>query len=344
MQSHFDGDHLLDEVLLRLDDADRSQVPTGWRTRRPARALDRAPGPLSSRLRRLAAARRPSPHRGRAPADIDRPPAPGGPSLVPDPEQHRRGRGAVQRGRAGPARARRRRGRADAHRGVIDRGLLELINVDTGRPVVQRVVRAEEVLERSEGDAFPDLFVEWDRTAPDRVRVVAARSAPSYAPYDALAHRRPPRPRPAARRRTGHRAGPAAAAMDLTEVAPTLSAAIGEELDDVDGSPRRGPRADSATTGPSPAQGPGSRRRAGSAAAPSTSTRDRGAGSPRARWSSRTWRWRSDRRRRTPRRRRSSARRRTCGRPRAARADGAASGPRCAGSRRSRSRKTVSSP
>ncbi|HKY66671.1 MAG TPA: alkaline phosphatase family protein, partial [Acidimicrobiales bacterium] len=56
MQSHFDGDHLLDEVLLRLDDEDASQVPTGWRTRTARWAFDHAPGSAVERLRQLSGA------------------------------------------------------------------------------------------------------------------------------------------------------------------------------------------------------------------------------------------------------------------------------------------------
>ena len=120
---------------------------------------------------------------------------------------------------------------------MITRALLELINVDTGRPVVRRVIRADDVLERSEGDSFPDLFVEWDRSAPIE-RVWSPTIGTVYAPYEhwrtgdhhdrglLLATGR------------GIAAGRRADSMDLTEIAPTLAAAIGEELDEVDGRPR----------------------------------------------------------------------------------------------------------
>ncbi len=138
----------------------------------------------------------------------------------------------------------------EALRAVVERGLLELINVDTGRPLVQRVVRAEEVLERSDGDCFPDLFVEWDRTSPIEC-VWSPRIGTVYAPYEHW--------------RTGDHhdrglllavgpgiaPGPRATAMELTEVAPTLSAAIGEELDGVDGQPRAD-LVPSGVTGPAP--------------------------------------------------------------------------------------------
>ncbi len=107
MQSHFDGDHLLDEVLAAT--RRRRPVTGADRVAHPHRAL--GPRPCSGiRCPAAAAACRrgcPPPRRGRASADGDQPWAPSGPSLVPDPEQHRRERGAVQRDRAGPLRARR---------------------------------------------------------------------------------------------------------------------------------------------------------------------------------------------------------------------------------------------
>jgi predicted AlkP superfamily phosphohydrolase/phosphomutase len=48
---------------------------------------------------------------------------------------------------------------------VIDE-LLALENVDTGRKAVQWVVRARELYQGPHLDVLPDLFVEWDHTAP----------------------------------------------------------------------------------------------------------------------------------------------------------------------------------
>jgi predicted AlkP superfamily phosphohydrolase/phosphomutase len=48
----------------------------------------------------------------------------------------------------------------------IAAALRELINVDTGRPAVQWVARARELYEGPRLAAMPDLFVEWDHSAP----------------------------------------------------------------------------------------------------------------------------------------------------------------------------------
>jgi predicted AlkP superfamily phosphohydrolase/phosphomutase len=51
--------------------------------------------------------------------------------------------------------------------------LLELGNPDTGRPAVQWVARARDLYHGSRLDAMPDLFVEWDHSAP----ITALRSS-----------------------------------------------------------------------------------------------------------------------------------------------------------------------
>ncbi len=237
MGPHYDGDHLLDEVLRRIDAADRRTLPTGWRTRLAHAALRRMPESLQQRARPLAAAA--LRHRISS--------APPVPAIAPGPRPDRRWYqipnntvvGAIRfnivdREPSGLVPGGREVDRLTA---VITRGLLELINVDTGRPVVQRVVPADEVLERSDGDIFPDVFVEWDRSAPIE-RVWSPTIGTVYAPYEHW--------------RTGDHhdrglllaTGPGIApgrradSMGLTEIAPTLAAAVGEELDEVDGRPR----------------------------------------------------------------------------------------------------------
>jgi predicted AlkP superfamily phosphohydrolase/phosphomutase len=237
MGPHYDGDHVLDEVLRRIDDADRTSVPTGWRTRLAHRALERMPASLRCRARPLAAAA--LRHR-----ISSAPPVPASP---PGPRPDRRwfqvpnntvvgairfnvvGREPAGLVPAGPE--------VDRLAAIVTKGLLEVINVDTGRPVVQRVIPTEEVLERSDGDTFPDLFVEWDRSAPIE-RVWSPTIGTVYVPYEHW--------------RTGDHhdrglllaAGPGIApgrradSMGLTEIAPTLAAAVGEELEAVDGRPR----------------------------------------------------------------------------------------------------------
>jgi predicted AlkP superfamily phosphohydrolase/phosphomutase len=237
MQAHFDGDHLLDEVLLRLDDDDRAGVPTGWRTRTARRALDRLPPRAAHLLHPLAAAA----VRRRIAS------APPRPAIIHGPRRDRRwfwvpNNTAVSGLRFNivgrdPAGLVTEGAELEALRSVVERGLLELINVDTGGPVVLRVVRAEDVLERTPEDVFPDLFVEWDRRAPIE-RVWSPRIGTVCAPYEHW--------------RTGDHhdrglllatgpgivPGPRAEPMDLVSLGPTLSASLGEPLQDVDGRPR----------------------------------------------------------------------------------------------------------
>ena len=49
---------------------------------------------------------------------------------------------------------------------VLTRDLLELVNVDTGNPLVTAVHRASELYPGEDIGHLPDLFVEWDRTRP----------------------------------------------------------------------------------------------------------------------------------------------------------------------------------
>jgi predicted AlkP superfamily phosphohydrolase/phosphomutase len=44
--------------------------------------------------------------------------------------------------------------------------LLDLVNPDTGRSVVESVLRTEEIYQGDHLDSLPDLFVVWNRAAP----------------------------------------------------------------------------------------------------------------------------------------------------------------------------------
>ena len=120
---------------------------------------------------------------------------------------------------------------------VLRAALLDIINVDTGRPAIVNVFTAEDAaLERFDGDRFPDVFVEWDRSQPVE-RVWSPLIGTVVAPYELW--------------RTGHHhdrglliachpdvePGHREPAMPLEDIAPTLSAALGVELRDVDGVP-----------------------------------------------------------------------------------------------------------
>lgn len=156
MTAHYDGTHLLGEVLARLDRPG------------PAGVARRALHPALSPLGALATA-----------AGI--------------PPAFRAGLGRAVRGDGPRALARRRffaepnnsvfggvrlnlagrepRGRVrpeDADRlcAALEKNLLAMINEDSGRPAVVAVTRANRDHERTPDDTMPDLFVHWDRSAP----------------------------------------------------------------------------------------------------------------------------------------------------------------------------------
>lgn len=161
MQAHYDGDPLLDIVLDRLD----TPTSVGLRTRVSRAINDLAPSSLSAPIRRTAAAAL----RRRV---ANRPPAP------PATPRWRAERRFFQIPNNSVVSAVRfnlvgREPQGFVRPEEIERlteglreSLLELTNVDTGRPAVLAVTPSDQVLDRSPGDNFPDLYVEWDRSRP----------------------------------------------------------------------------------------------------------------------------------------------------------------------------------
>lgn len=230
----YDGDHVLDELLRRLD-PNVPDAPHGSRGTAAVReALDVLPeraGPLIRSMAARAVRRRadaipprwsrptgPAPHRSWFPI-------PGNTAV-----------GAVRFNLVGRE-----------SRGVITPGpelerltarltadLLAIVNLDTGRPLVRSVVRSHDVLDRSDDDGLPDLFVEWDRSAPvERVwspgtGTVAAR----YTHWRTGDHNDRGL---VIVRGSGIAAGRRPAPISLMDVAPTLCALLGTELPDADG-------------------------------------------------------------------------------------------------------------
>ena len=121
----------------------------------------------------------------------------------------------------------------DACREQLCRDLLEIVNLDTGRPLARRVVRTAEVHHGENLDLLPDLLIEWEREAPVR-SVGSPKIGRIDAEYTGI--------------RTGdHRApgmliarGPGIApgilpAIAVEDIAPTVAALLGVELTGVDG-------------------------------------------------------------------------------------------------------------
>jgi len=117
---------------------------------------------------------------------------------------------------------------------TLSRDLLNLENAATGEGVVQEVLRTSEIFEGGHLDMLPDLFVVWKRDAPiERVRSDKFGELELHSP----------------RVRTGNHVkdgvfllcGPGiepeeqSAAASITDIGPTIAAILGSPLSDVDG-------------------------------------------------------------------------------------------------------------
>jgi predicted AlkP superfamily phosphohydrolase/phosphomutase len=243
MGPHYDGTHLLDHLLVRLDprvEATDGAGP-GWRTRLAGSVLDRLPVGVASRVAPATAAlvRR---------RMTSAPPAPPRPAVdhegLLDRDRSTRSWFVIPNNTVAGAIRVNVAGRDPA--GVVDpadyddvcadldRWLRQVLNVDTGAPAVTSVVRVDRAMRRHDGDGLPDLLVEWDRSAPIE-RVWSPRTgtvAVAYSHWRTGDHRRSGRlfvlgpgigP--------GHHLGP----VSLADLAPTVAAALGVTLPDVDG-------------------------------------------------------------------------------------------------------------
>jgi predicted AlkP superfamily phosphohydrolase/phosphomutase len=233
MVTHYDGTDVLDPILARLDRHLDDPASTGLRTRLAAAPLRLLPQALRRPGARLAApfVRR---RLAEAPPATDEP-------LPPLPERrwfalpNNSVTGAVRLNLAGREGAGRLR--PEARREVLEwlaERLREVVNVDTGSPIVREVIVTDDVYRRHDGDRLADLYVEWERSQPiERVwsPVVGTIERP-YTHWRTGDHRRrglllavgP-----------GIAAGAQAPEIVSADVAPTVAAALGVTLSDVDG-------------------------------------------------------------------------------------------------------------
>ena len=232
MGPHHDGTHLLDEMLRRIDLADRI-----------AAGEDRLSDAARRRLRELRQdLQRAILRRLRGGADT------GSIREFVSPVERVEQRfflapnnyvyGGVRFNKQG----REPRGRvaAEAMDGLaasLERDLLALINVETGGPVIRGVEPAERWYRRSDGDTIPDLFLDWERSAPIE-SVWSAKTGLVHAPYRNW-------------RSGDHRphglllaTGPGIAPgrelgeMAIEDLPASLLARFGEDCDDMDGRPK----------------------------------------------------------------------------------------------------------
>jgi predicted AlkP superfamily phosphohydrolase/phosphomutase len=119
---------------------------------------------------------------------------------------------------------------------ALTNDLLSLVNVDTGRPVVQRVLRVADVHRGASLHELPDLLVEWSREAP-----IVAVSSSKTGRLDG----RDPQHRSGDHRSEGLffasgasiGAGPLGRAVGVIDFAPTIGTLLGVSLNDVEGTP-----------------------------------------------------------------------------------------------------------
>lgn len=242
MGAHYDGGHLLEEVLGRLDAADRG----GPRGGPVARAVKAVWGALPDAARaRLTPATMALFRRW-----LRRfPPAPKGDYDIGAAE--RAGRrfflqpnnsvyGGVRvnlKGRE-PAGLVEPGPDLEAMYDRIRRDLLALVNVDTGRPAIRAIVRTELHHPRAPHDALPDLLIEWNTDAQIET-VWSAKTGIVHGPAN---HWRTGDHRPSGLLLAAGPTIPAGA--DLGEIAigdlgPTICARFGVRLEGVDGRPVR---------------------------------------------------------------------------------------------------------
>ncbi|CAN7662165.1 alkaline phosphatase family protein [Phenylobacterium sp. LjRoot225] len=230
MGPHFDGDHLLEEILVRLDRHGRAG--------QSAQADEAAAPPAASALRTIArAVRVPKSVRlwvGRTffsrPSEADNRSRQ---RFFKEPNNTVHGgvrlnlMGREPRGCVRPE-------EVDALIAEITEGLLELVNVDTGKPVIRGVERCERWHKRSPTDTMPDLFLDWERSALVET-VTSPRIGTLHGRYN---HWRTGDHRPAGlllAKGEGFAPGVRMPGLAVEDIGPSIAARLGVELRDVDG-------------------------------------------------------------------------------------------------------------
>jgi predicted AlkP superfamily phosphohydrolase/phosphomutase len=232
MAAHHDGTHLFDHMLHRLDWSLDAPGGFGTGTRAAAELSRFLPAPL----------RRPALRAG-APLlrTYTHPPDP-----EPLPPLHQRRWfmtpnntvvGAVRLNLAGREPA--GRIHPDDRREVLEwlsKRLLELVNVESGGRVVRRCVITDDIYRRTPGDALADLYVEWERSHPIE-RVWSPAVGTVAIPYDHWRQGDHVREGFMFASGPGIRPGKRREVADVVDLGATFCAALGVDLDDVDGKP-----------------------------------------------------------------------------------------------------------
>ncbi len=233
MGPHYDGTHLLDEVLRRIDIANRQETAKAGKGGRLAGWL-----PPALRRRFKAAKGHVVP-----PHTPDGPPRPCAEFVRPEDrarqhfflEPNNSVYGGVRLNLAG------REPRGCVQPSEIDRihaemteDLLALVDAKTGSPVVRAVERSDRWYRRSASDRIPDFFVDWQRTAPIET-VWSPKTGLVHGPYR---HWRSGDHRPHGLMLAtgpGIPTSTALSAIEVESLAPSIAARLGVGLPDIDG-------------------------------------------------------------------------------------------------------------
>ena len=228
MGPHYEGNFLLDDILRRLEQVPAPPVRRGL-TDGLRWGWQRTPNVIRAFLRPL---------RDRLANRLSQVPIPLDPSrkcfAVPNNEVD----GAIRLNLLGrEPRGRIRPGlECDQFCDTLRRDLLDIRNVDTGRPAIRNVYRTRDIYQGPHLDDLPDLLVEWDRSAP-----ISCVSSPKIgtivrqAPQGRTGDHKPDGILFALG--PGMQAGRWLQPAAVTDVAPTIAALLGVALPDTDGRP-----------------------------------------------------------------------------------------------------------
>ena len=222
MGAHHDGGHLLDEVLTAIDWHDRGPPPLAGPRDIARRAIRALPIPVRAAIGRAGRVRGFAAPYARARQRFFLEPNNGVYGGIRINLAGREPRGCVL-----PE-------EFDQVCRDLEGDLLELVNVDTGKPAVRNVRRCDAYHGRSATDTMPDLFVDWDRSAP----IETVRSAKTGTIHAAYRGWRTGDHRPAGlllARGDGFSPNKRMPGIDVEDLAPSIAARMGVALDDVDG-------------------------------------------------------------------------------------------------------------
>ena len=234
MGPHHDGTHILDALLWRLDEHATGLGDRGWRSRAFDATTCRLP--VDARQRVFGAATVLRRRNAVAPGYFADPIPPMATrrwfvspnnSVVGGVRLNLEGREPRGRIRAGQARA--------ALEWLADR-LLDVVNVETGVPIVREINFTDDLYERRPGDAMADLLIEWNRiTQIEQVWSPAAGIV--RVPYDSWRSGDHDDRGVLLVRAKGVAPGRRTGRLRSVDIGVTAAASLGMEFPDLDGRP-----------------------------------------------------------------------------------------------------------